>query len=934
SPHGNLFPWLDSQSAAPGQKRLFITTGTAERLSGVCLFFLRNTDKAITTANVSQDENVTFVANEAKDNVKYLYTLERFFKALGKCTPTNMLAHIPSLLNSILLIQNVSYSYNTSEHMTSIFVKVTNQMVSTCKEYLSQGVTKLWDLDRKEMLTRIGECLQLNQQYRQCFQKIWEDLQQNPTKQKFEFSDNYVFGKFDTFCKRLENIADLATTLETLSALQLIKLEGIEKVHVRFQTIVNNIKSKTYNMLDQRKAETEQKLHLLLRFEETVAEQMDLSNKYAIVLQHFVTDLEQVRKVYKNNKENPPMLRNVPPTPEGKKIIHMYNKLATVLLEYELLYHRAWVSAVERGQQGLNATLLIRHPQTKEICINLDPVVLEVLEEAKYMHKLGAFVPKVILSMDANKAEVKNNHNKLVEMLEYFGAAVSRIPALLQPLMKPFINRVEMALSPGFTILSWTSLNIKTSTKHSLDSLRCRIYESPKYQSAFSSNYLAAHSPLFRNSIELAIPNIILKPSLEEMQVELQATRELADDGPATKQPILKPLDRQIAEHKDIIKTVVQLNTIVFSLKVDPECILDDLSHFSTLWKQDPAEQVKSFLATGPSLPEFSAQLSYYSTLAAKIEDLPTFCTLGFILYDIQSLKLSLTQECQAWKRTYGVALNQLGSTDMIELSSFVDGMTKQLQRPISDLEDVREAMDALKKVCEAEIWIEATIGPVEETFALLHRHELQFSDGNAERVDTLTYGWKTLKELVMQTHSTLELIHPTMKAELLTGVKAFQAAVKSFYDGYDKRIRKLPKALKEWQAFNDLKKKIDDFNETCPLLQMMAHKAMLPRHWQRLSDITGYEFEVDHGNFILKKILEAPLLKNKEDIEDVCISAVKERDIEAKLKEVVAEWSSHQFTFAPFRNRGELLLKGSDTREKVALIEDSLMVLGSLMSN
>lgn len=34
------------------------------------------------------------------------------------------------------------------------------------------------------------------------------------------------------------------------------------------------------------------------------------------------------------------------------------------------------------------------------------------------------------------------------------------------------------------------------------------------------------------------------------------------------------------------------------------------------------------------------------------------------------------------------------------------------------------------------------------------------------------------------------------------------------------------------------------------------------------------------------------------------------------------------------FRNRGELLLKGSDTTEKVALMEDSLMVLGSLMSN
>jgi len=37
-----------------------------------------------------------------------------------------------------------------------------------------------------------------------------------------------------------------------------------------------------------------------------------------------------------------------------------------------------------------------------------------------------------------------------------------------------------------------------------------------------------------------------------------------------------------------------------------------------------------------------------------------------------------------------------------------------------------------------------------------------------------------------------------------------------------------------------------------------------------------------------------------------VCISAVKERDIEAKLKDVVTEWSSHQFTFASFRSQKE----------------------------
>ena len=92
-------------------------------------------------------------------------------------------------------------------------------------------------------------------------------------------------------------------------------------------------------------------------------------------------------------------------------------------------------------------------------------------------------------------------------------------------------------------------------------------------------------------------------------------------------------------------------------------------------------------------------------------------------------------------------------------------------------------------------------------------------------------------------------------------------------YNIYNVRCRKLPKALKEWQAFNELKKKIDDFNECCPLLELMANKAMKERHWDRIATVTGHKFEVESENFLLRNIMEAPLLEHKEDIEvSICI--------------------------------------------------------------
>ena len=101
----------------------------------------------------------------------------------------------------------------------------------------------------------------------------------------------------------------------------------------------------------------------------------------------------------------------------------------------------------------------------------------------------------------------------------------------------------------------------------------------------------------------------------------------------------------------------------------------------------------------------------------------------------------------------------------------------------------------------------------------------------------------------------------------------------------FGNRCRKLPKALKDWPAFHALKKTIDEFNEICPLLELMSNKAMKMRHWEKIETITSFHFDLERKDLTLSEILDAPLLKFKEDIEDVCISALKEKEIEAKLR-------------------------------------------------
>lgn len=1214
------------------------------------------------------DGRITDAANEAKDNVKYLYTLEKFFGPLVKCNPVSIVEHLPSMMNAIRMIYCISQYYNTSERMTSLFVKITNQMISTCKSYLLDDVSKIWDHPREVLIPMLKDCIYLNKKYQEHFQKTKERLRYNPSEKQFEFSENYIFGKFDAFCKRLEKINDMIDTMTAFSGLQEIKIEGIESIVARYKTIVESVKKRNYDILDHRKMEfdqdytdflsqvesirlmiqlfvdgwlerslpTEKAIELLLKFELIGDSKLDLNDRYHTLLRHYSKDLETVRKLYQKQKLEPAIARNMPPVagrilwarhlyrrierpmklfrnkvailkhPDAQRIISSYNKMAGVLLEFELLYHRGWCQAVETVKESLHASLLVKHPDTGKLYVNFDSQIMEIVQEAKWLISMNLETPEAARELALKEHQLKSNHIALMSMLKEYQAIQESIPTVVQPLMKPLCDYVERVLKPGLGSLTWTSFNIesfvqksnqsitdlKKTVKRVSDLLECQIdavledisltplcdlpeddpitmdqflEKTNKVVTAASesistcsklveksvnelvgllksnlkdadreeintgNNYMCSSPdnkhknqrcqecqpccyyamlssftqrntdalikctrltldtlkrrlqstnkykemkkedlkpPLFQSSLVLNIPNVVLSPSLDDLQQGLnkaiqmivkmaqnvpqwnhfalqqrqqemeQLSSEQSEEQTKNAPPntASKPFHKIISDHKDIIKIIIQLGSIISAYKSQVQEVLSNFSKYSELWTQDPNVKVKEFMAQNPILTDYEDKIKYLQRLEQEIEELEPSYRVGSVMVMTDSLKLSLITEIKTWQQAFAKALNQKSAQEMNEILDFFDNMMKRLYRPLKDLDDVRAHMAALNEIREAEVRIDMTISPIEEAYAMLNKYNLVFNDGNAERVDSLTYGYFKLKTRSQEVQLRLLEIQPDFKADLLSGVEQYIATVNQFVDSYDKkgpmelgikpseasdrlnifqsqfdelwtkyitysggeelfglpvtqypdmqrikrelnllqklyqlyntvlesvngyydvpwtdididkinnelldfqnRCRRLPKALKEWQAYEDLRKTIDDFNETCPLLEMMAHKALQRRHWERLSSITGHTFEVESDNFLLRNLMEAPLLPNKEEIEDVCISAVKEKDIEAKLKQVILDWNTHNFQFSSFKSRGELLLKGDTTAETVALMEDSLMVLGSLLSN
>lgn len=72
------------------------------------------------------DNKITEQLSEAKDNVKYLQTLEKYLEPLYTASPESIKETLPALMNSIKMIHTIARYYNTTERMTGLFVKITN----------------------------------------------------------------------------------------------------------------------------------------------------------------------------------------------------------------------------------------------------------------------------------------------------------------------------------------------------------------------------------------------------------------------------------------------------------------------------------------------------------------------------------------------------------------------------------------------------------------------------------------------------------------------------------------------------------------------------------------------------------------------------------------------------------------------------------------
>ena len=283
-----------------------------------------------------------------------------------------------------------------------------------------------------------------------------------------------------------------------------------------------------------------QALELIKQFETILLRdnlRTELESKYTVIFHNYGLDLETVQKLYDKQKAMPPMFRNASPvagniawarhllrrieqpmkklkanktimaTKDSRKIIRTYNRVARALIEFETLWHQAWVRSIEAGKSGLQATLIVPHPKKNgRLCVNFDPEIIQLVHESKCLQRLGIHVPESAKMVLLQEDKFKQYESSLRFLVREFDRIVSSVMPVMRPLLLPHLDDLERQIQPGMTMLTWQSMNIDLYLQR-IDSALSKFSELVSKITDVTRHRIEANIDLISRSSMVNLPN-------------------------------------------------------------------------------------------------------------------------------------------------------------------------------------------------------------------------------------------------------------------------------------------------------------------------------------------------------------------------------------------------------------------------------------------
>lgn len=146
--------------------------------------------------------------------------------------------------------------------------------------------------------------------------------------------------------------------------------------------------------------------------------------------------------------------------------------------------------------------------------------------------------------------------------------------------------------------------------------------------------------------------------------------------------------------------------------------------------------------------------------------------------------------------------------------------------------------------------------------------------------------------------------------------------------------VRKMPKSIRQTDAFIGMDKTVKDFVIVCPIIASLQSPAMRERHWQELMAVVKKTFEIPSKSpkMTLDVLINLQLHKSANEVDEITEKASKEAKHEDTLKNLENTWSTVNFAMNFYKDSDVPLLKFED--DAVEQLESDQMAVQSIVGS
>ncbi|CBY36333.1 unnamed protein product [Oikopleura dioica] len=675
-------------------------------------------------------------STQAQSNLKYLMILKEPCTKLGISHPKDVPAQLTTIIRLIRIIWTNSPHYNTRERLTSLFRKLSNEIIRICCKSIS--LDAIFDGRVKSSIRNLIECIECCNKWKQIYRKTALS-QHKYSSQGWVLDQSSIFAQIDAFVQRCKDLIEVCNC------------------QIHFARWEDGEKTRMPILGGQRGPEVTRSL---LEIEETFRKNL-----------HNLMKAENAILDVKNTSWH-----------------EVFTRFRTAVKELEVMVQNLITSAFDTVKSVDDGVMLLKifgHFKSREaIKRTIDKKTVDVM---------------LILSDELNavKKELwsKRSSKAFYDLPQHAGQAYQA-----RLLRRRIDRSFKVVNDAKWLVKTGSGEEIKASyiqLTTALDEFIRKVFNEWAL-TVDRDSYKKLESPLMtRSELQKNLLDMNFDPYLLKLFSEIQFWEILMFEIPHYAADVYQRRDELRSLRENVLLVVRDYNRIIQDLDEDEIGLFRERIKVLDKKVQPGLSKLNWSNGTGSEyyITDCRAHASKVMQIVTgyksgnqtinNVQKEEAIVMINFVLLDSNPIKLSISRHCQEWLDKFTGLLSRRATKRLTSIMSFMEENGAAVTTPPEDLDQLSDRIELYENLKASLEEKNRELPVIREHFLILEKYEVTVPMETLDLLDTMQEGYNKYAASVHEAEEMIKKSKDKFKSNLLSNADEFKKTVANNRDEY-----------------------------------------------------------------------------------------------------------------------------------------------------